>query len=329
MFHLTEAEIMASWQVDEPIRVSVCCITYKQEQYIAQAIDSFLMQKTTFPFEIIIGEDCSGDSTLDILSIYKTRYPHLIKIITADINMGMNKNFIRTFNAASGEFIAVCEGDDYWIDELKLQKQTEIMLEHPMCNMCITKALSLYPDLTTESFCDLGDRIKFFSFTESILGAKKDFYPTASFFIRKDALDLPNWILTTPVVDYYLHLFGSYPNGFVYLPIESTVYRRFSIGGLTSSMDNNKFITLRLSSYNYGKKLLEIFGGKSSYKNAIIQKQIEYMLSLCTVYLKVNNYKEAIRCLLKGFSLNFTFAIKHIFNICDGKFRWFLNQRRK
>lgn len=320
MLNLTENEIMASWPADESVRVSVCCVTYKQEQYISQAIDSFLMQKTTFPFEIIIGEDCSDDNTLAILKVYQSRYPTLIKIITAENNVGMNKNFMRTFDSANGEFIAVCEGDDYWTDELKLQKQMEVMLKYPMCNICITKALSLHPDLTTESFCDLGDEVKIFPFTESILGPRKDFYPTASFFIRKNTLDLPSWILTAPVVDYYIHLFSSYPNGFVYLPIESTIYRRFSVGSLSSFMDNDKFIKLRLSSYTYGEKLLEIFGGGDN-RNAIIKKQIEYMFSLCIVYLKMNNYKESIKCILRASSLNFVLTVKHILKVCGGKLR--------
>lgn len=133
MFHLTEAEIVANWPVDEPIRVSVCCITYKQERYIAQAIDSFLMQKTTFPFEIVIGEDCGGDGTLSILYEYQQRYPNLIKIITSEQNVGANANLLRVFNAARGDYIAVCEGDDYWIYENKLEEHFEFLEKNKDC----------------------------------------------------------------------------------------------------------------------------------------------------------------------------------------------------
>ncbi|MFQ2855444.1 glycosyltransferase family 2 protein [Aeromonas caviae] len=118
---------MASWTVNEPIRVSVCCITYKQEQYIAQAIESFLVQKTTFPFEIVIGEDCGGDGTLPIIYEYQKRYPTLIRVITSEQNVGANANLLRVFNAAQGDYIAVCEGDDYWIDENKLEGHVDFL----------------------------------------------------------------------------------------------------------------------------------------------------------------------------------------------------------
>ena len=105
------------------IMVSICCITYNHEKYIADAIEGFLMQETTFPFEIIIGEDCSSDRTREIAIQYKNKYPILIKIITSEINVGATKNFSRTIMAAQGKYIAICEGDDYWTDPQKLQKQ--------------------------------------------------------------------------------------------------------------------------------------------------------------------------------------------------------------
>ncbi|MFM5686600.1 glycosyltransferase family 2 protein [Aeromonas caviae] len=133
MFTLTESEIMAHWLDNNPVRVSICCITYNQEQYIAQAIDSFLMQKTTFPFEIIIGEDCGSDGTLAILAEYQTRYPNLIKVITAENNVGANANLLRVFNAAQGDYISVCEGDDYWCDEYKLEEHFKYLESNDNC----------------------------------------------------------------------------------------------------------------------------------------------------------------------------------------------------
>ena len=103
--------------------VSIASITYNHEKFIAQAIDSFLMQETDFDFEIIIGEDCSTDDTLKIIKEYKAKYPDIIKLITSESNVGMMTNFIRTLEACSGKYIALCEGDDYWTDTLKLQKQ--------------------------------------------------------------------------------------------------------------------------------------------------------------------------------------------------------------
>ena len=103
--------------------VSVVTLAYNQAPFIARCIEGALMQKTDFPFEIVIGEDCSTDGTRDIVFGYARRYPELIKTVTSDSNVGMAANAARTFQILPGAYIASCEGDDYWIDPLKLQKQ--------------------------------------------------------------------------------------------------------------------------------------------------------------------------------------------------------------
>jgi len=132
MISKTEQEIMKNWQGDikKPI-VSVCSITYNHEKYISEAIDSFLMQETDFPFEILIGEDCSTDGTRKIIDAYIEKYPNIIKLITAENNVGMIQNIKRTFEASIGFYIAFCEGDDYWTDTKKLQIQIDEMKKYP------------------------------------------------------------------------------------------------------------------------------------------------------------------------------------------------------
>ena len=109
------------------IIVSVLMITYNHENFIREAIDGVLMQKTTFPIELIIGEDCSTDSTRKIVVEYAEKYPDLIRPLLPGSNLGMMKNFNKTMEAAKGKYIAICEGDDYWTDPLKLQKQVDIL----------------------------------------------------------------------------------------------------------------------------------------------------------------------------------------------------------
>ncbi|MDD2358076.1 MAG: glycosyltransferase [Thiovulaceae bacterium] len=128
MFHKTEEEIMKHWQTNNSLPVvSICTITYNHEKYISEAIDSFLMQETDFPFEIVIGEDYSLDTTINIIKKYMEKYPNIIKLITSENNVGMNPNFIRTLLACKGEYIAICEGDDYWTDSKKLQLQKDFL----------------------------------------------------------------------------------------------------------------------------------------------------------------------------------------------------------
>jgi O-antigen/teichoic acid export membrane protein len=118
--------------------VSIHCLAYNHKDYIAQAIESFLMQKTNFQFEIIIGEDYSTDGTREIVFDYEKKYPDLIRVITSDKNVGMNENALRTKIAARGKYISFCEGDDYWIDPLKLQKQVDFLEENPDYGMVHT-----------------------------------------------------------------------------------------------------------------------------------------------------------------------------------------------
>ena len=116
--------------------VSVCMITYNQENYISQAIEGVLMQKVNFPIELVIGEDCSMDNTRSICLEYKKKYPNIIKLLLPENNMGMMQNFIATMQACTGKYTAFCEGDDYWIDPLKLQKQVDFLesnIEYSLC----------------------------------------------------------------------------------------------------------------------------------------------------------------------------------------------------
>jgi len=120
--------------------VSVFMITYNHEKYIAQAIEGVLMQKTSFPFELIIGEDCSTDQTREIVVDYANRYPAIIKPILHETNVGAKANSKSVREACRGKYVALCEGDDYWIDPLKLQKQVDFMESHPDFSMCFHRA---------------------------------------------------------------------------------------------------------------------------------------------------------------------------------------------
>ncbi len=112
---------------DEKIKVSVICVTYNHEKYIRQALDSIVSQKTDFDFEILVGEDCSTDSTRDILKEYEKKYPNLFRMYYRDKNLGATLNEYELFMDAKGDYIAALELDDIWTDEDKLQKQFEFL----------------------------------------------------------------------------------------------------------------------------------------------------------------------------------------------------------
>jgi len=118
----------------EPL-VSVMMITYNHAPFIGQAIEGVLQQKTDFPFELIIGEDCSPDGTREIVFEYQKKYPDIIRVITSDKNVGATKNGLRTMKACQGKYLAFCEGDDYWHHPYKLQKQVDYMESTPECGL--------------------------------------------------------------------------------------------------------------------------------------------------------------------------------------------------
>ncbi len=120
--------------------VSICSTTYNLEKYIGEAIDSWLAQVTSFTFEIVICDDCSQDNTVKIIEEYIVKYPDIIRLYTSDKNLTMMPNYIRSLEAARGKYIAVCDGDDYWIDTNKLQMQIDFLEANPDFVACLTNS---------------------------------------------------------------------------------------------------------------------------------------------------------------------------------------------
>jgi glycosyltransferase involved in cell wall biosynthesis len=184
----------------EPL-VSCKMITYNHEKFIAQAIEGVLMQKTDFPFELVIGEDCSTDKTRDVVFSYQQKYPEIIRVITSESNVGMIPNGIRTSNACRGKYIALCEGDDYWIDSQKLSKQVMFMMQHPNLSMSFHAARIDYVDGSRGSKIHRYKGRQFFKAKEVILGGG-GFYPTCSSMFRRDVLeDFPAFFYHSPIGD--------------------------------------------------------------------------------------------------------------------------------
>ena len=120
--------------------VSICCLTYNHAQFIRKCLDGFLMQQTDFPIEILIHDDCSTDGTTDIIREYEAKYPELIFPLYEEENQysrgGAGKMDLYNYSRARGKYIAYCEGDDYWTDPLKLQKQVDFMEVNPEYSVC-------------------------------------------------------------------------------------------------------------------------------------------------------------------------------------------------
>lgn len=117
-------------------KLTIVSLTYNHEKYIAQTLDSFLMQKTTFPFDIVIADDASTDSTQMIIKEYAKKHPNKIKPILREKNVGAEKNYFDALSGVKSEYVLYTDGDDYFTDPLKLQKQVDYLDNHPECSIC-------------------------------------------------------------------------------------------------------------------------------------------------------------------------------------------------
>ena len=134
--------------MEDAYLVSIVMIAYNLENYIGEAIDSVLAQKVNFRYELIIGEDCSTDNTLQIAMEYQSRYPDRIKVLKREKNLGLTPNCIDTHNHCQGKYIALLDGDDYWTDENKLQMQVDFMESHPEYSGCAHQSSIVRGDAT-------------------------------------------------------------------------------------------------------------------------------------------------------------------------------------
>ncbi len=178
-----------------PLMVSIRCITYNHEPYIRQCLDGFVMQKTNFRFEAIVHDDASTDGTADIIREYAEKYPDIIKpIFESENQYSKHDGSIGRImdEACTGKYIAICEGDDYWIDSQKLQIQVDFMESHPDYSLCGTNGLVLwdYGEHEPRYFNRIFESKELLD--KDIIG--KWFLPTASLFFRKSVRDnYPNW----------------------------------------------------------------------------------------------------------------------------------------
>jgi glycosyltransferase involved in cell wall biosynthesis len=205
---------------DKPVNhikplVSVCVTTYQQVHYIAKCLNSILCQKTDFPFEIIVGEDDSNDGTRDICCKYAEKYPDKIRLFLrsrADVIhiCGMptgRHNFIENTKSSLGTYIALCEGDDYWTDPYKLQKQVDFIKRNPNTVMVAHIARIISSDEQTTHGLLPGKKQNTFLNPNSVIRRGGGFYATNSILFHKVIIEsFPNWIYDFPVGDEALNL---------------------------------------------------------------------------------------------------------------------------
>lgn len=218
-------------QVTQNPVVSVCVQTYQQANYITQCLDGILNQKTNFEYEILLGEDASTDGTRDICIDYAKKYPKKIRLFLHhrenNIKIGGKPtgrfNFIYNLYSAQGKYIAMCEGDDYWTNPLKLQKQVDFLEMNKDYGICFHKV-----NLVTPNNIIKEDNITYVPENYSTLkdfASKGNYIHTPSVIFRRKFINFPNEFELSPIGDFFLYMIIAKQSNIGFIKERMAIYR--------------------------------------------------------------------------------------------------------
>jgi glycosyltransferase involved in cell wall biosynthesis len=299
--------------------VSICCPTYNHENYITECLDGFLCQKVEFPYEIIVGDDCSTDKTQSILLDYHRKYPEKIRLRFSKTNLlsiGL-KNSLGTRKACRGKYIAFCEGDDYWTDPLKLQKQVDFMESNPDYSVCAHLSDTIY-----ETVSNSGAQYYKTSFKRDGILKKRDFrdvtkFHTSSLLIRKKFNDIflekdPKILRDNPLKMCLLN-----HGNIKVLPGVMSVYRK-NPGGVSENTSIEAIYRAEIYTANMlGKELRGFF-----FKSLVLKSHWHrYYLSNC----RTLSFKERMKLFLKFLIPSFYDFPRNLRNVLSAFYHVFVN----
>lgn len=272
--------------------VTICCLTYNHENTIAQALDGMLMQETEFPFEIIVHDDASTDGTTDIVKKYAEKYPDIVVPIIQKENQFRKCNLAKSYvnPKARGKYIAICEGDDYWTDPRKLQKQITYMESHPDCTMTFHAVEQLNSDGGIEEFHPVA--YSGIVPAEEIIKRGGLFCPSVSLVFRRDVCEMwPEFRDMAQVYDFPLQILAAI-NGEVYYYDEAMGVYRFGAAGSWTEAHQHETDYAHMENE---EKWLDLFNqfSDNQYVNEVNYHlahiwQIEYRNNL-----NIENYKKS------------------------------------
>ena len=249
------------------IEVSIICNTYNHEKYIGDALQGFVCQNTTFDYEVLVHDDCSTDRTAEIIREYEEKYPELIKPIYQKENQYSKKVAITRdiqLPRAKGRYIAICEGDDYWVDSNKLQMQYDALEKRKDCDMCAHAA--------EEVDGISGEHIKWIKPAadecilplEAVIKGGGAYLATASLFYRKEIDTNPREFRRIYSLDYTLQVAGAIRGGIYYISKPMSIYRSMTPTSWTRQMRKNS--KLKIAHKRKVRSVLKLLNRETEYK---------------------------------------------------------------
>ncbi|MFV0546989.1 MAG: glycosyltransferase [Bacteroides sp.] len=210
-----------------PVKVSIIMLAYNIDRYIETAIKSVLAQKTNYRIQLVISEDCSTDRTLEICTHYAERYSDRITLVRHEQNVGLQRNFMDAHQHCTGEYIAICDGDDYWINKHKLQRMTDFMDAHPDFSTCFHRVVNYYEEDQSKSLSN-GHQAVVTNITH--LAQSNYITNSSSLFRRAYFKELPEWFSQITSCDYAMHLLNAQYGNIYYFKTPMAVYRKHNKG---------------------------------------------------------------------------------------------------
>ena len=282
-------------------------MTYNHAQFITKALDSTLMQQTNFNYEILVSEDCSTDGTKEIVIDYQQRFPDKIRLLLSEKNIHSNAVVTRGIYGARGNYVALLDGDDFWISPLKLQKQADFLDSHLECSLCFHNAQAFYEGENREPWNWTSTNQKKISTLEDLWMG--NFIATCSTMFRNNLIEkIPEWYDTFfPITDWPLYILLAEHGKIGYINEVLGAYR-LHVGGQYSPYSEKQKLN---KTFDFYRNINRSLGFK--YNRNIKVAISVYFYEWAEEFGKRRDFKSAIECFnvyLKGNPINSRISLK-------------------
>ncbi|MAG88521.1 MAG: glycosyl transferase [Zunongwangia sp.] len=278
--------------------VSVFMLTYNQEDYIEKALLSILSQKTAYTFQIVIGDDCSTDKTKEIIELYARKFPDIFKVYFWSENLGLIQNYIKTFAKCEGKYISICDGDDYWIDDERIQRQVNFLEANKEFSIIYGRNYNLSKNQKLTEGRNNPDNE--FNFNDLIF---KNFIPSVTVLFKRVELhkEMQEWLSQFPYGDWPTYLLTCNDGSKIYFEDKFVaVYRKYDGVSFHLRQDHLKVLQVNYQILNCIFRD-NLFRG---HRKVIGESIAEQKLAIAAQYFENGSFKLSIKWGISPFLRN-------------------------